>query len=191
MTSEVPYKVTAVSDGVELRHYPRHVTADFRVQANAENAGNKAFRPLASYINGKNRSRQSLSMTAPVLQADGERLGMTAPVLQESSAGETWVVSFVLPESRPLAAYPEPLDERIVLREVPAHDSAAIRWTGRWTYRSVQDHTKKLLAVMKEMNWPASGRPVWARYDPPWKPFFLRRNEVLINVASSETGAVG
>jgi hypothetical protein len=26
------------------------------------------------------------------------------------------------------------------------------------------------------------GSPVWARYDPPWKPWFLRRNEVLIEV---------
>lgn len=26
------------------------------------------------------------------------------------------------------------------------------------------------------------GEPVWARYDPPWKPWFLRRNEVLLEI---------
>jgi hypothetical protein len=32
----------------------------------------------------------------------------------------------------------------------------------------------------------AHGEPIWARYDPPWKPWFLRHNEVLIPV---EAGA--
>jgi hypothetical protein len=27
-----------------------------------------------------------------------------------------------------------------------------------------------------------AGAPVWARYDPPFMPWFLRRNEVLIPV---------
>jgi hypothetical protein len=26
------------------------------------------------------------------------------------------------------------------------------------------------------------GEPIWARYDPPWTPWFRRRNEVLIAV---------
>jgi hypothetical protein len=188
MTAEVPYHVRATHGGVELRHYPRHVTADVEVRASADKAGNRAFRTLASYINGQNRAKQSLAMTAPVLQESGERLAMTAPVLQESLQDELWVISFVLPESRPLAQYPEPLDDRITLREVPAHESAAIKWTGRWTYRSVEEHTQELLDVMRRMKWSASGTPIWARYDPPWKPFFLRRNEVLIHVADRETG---
>jgi hypothetical protein len=38
-------------------------------------------------------------------------------------------------------------------------------------------------------NWIASqsltvvGEPAWARYDPPFKPWFLRRNEILVPVA--------
>ena len=185
MTAEVPYEVIATADGVELRRYPRHVTADVKVKGSAGSAGNKAFRPLASYINGKNQAQQSLPMTAPVLQEDGEKLGMTAPVLQERD-DKAWVVSFVLPGSRSLAEYPKPLDDRIQLREVPTHEAAAIRWSGRWTYSSVQEHTQELLDVMQEMSWLAEGSPVWARYDPPWKPFFLRRNEVIIKVADSE-----
>jgi hypothetical protein len=26
------------------------------------------------------------------------------------------------------------------------------------------------------------GEPIWARYDPPWKPWFMRRNEILIPI---------
>jgi hypothetical protein len=27
-----------------------------------------------------------------------------------------------------------------------------------------------------------NGEPIWARYDPSWSPWFLRRNEVLVAV---------
>jgi len=27
-----------------------------------------------------------------------------------------------------------------------------------------------------------SGKPMWARYDPPWKPGFPHRNEVLVPI---------
>jgi hypothetical protein len=30
----------------------------------------------------------------------------------------------------------------------------------------------------------ATGEPVFAYYDPPWTPGFMRRNEVMIPVAS-------
>jgi hypothetical protein len=30
------------------------------------------------------------------------------------------------------------------------------------------------------------GEPVWARYNPPFTPWFLRRNEILIPVDSGE-----
>jgi hypothetical protein len=34
----------------------------------------------------------------------------------------------------------------------------------------------------------AIGEAEWARYDPPFKPWFLRRNEVLIPVETIEAG---
>jgi hypothetical protein len=30
------------------------------------------------------------------------------------------------------------------------------------------------------------GPPRWLRYDPPFKPWFLRRNEVVVDVAEPE-----
>jgi len=35
---------------------------------------------------------------------------------------------------------------------------------------------------MSENELQAAGEPVWARYDPPFKPWFMRRNEILIPV---------
>ena len=34
-----------------------------------------------------------------------------------------------------------------------------------------------------------AGPPVYARYDPPWTPWFLRRNEVLVPLADPAPGS--
>jgi hypothetical protein len=33
---------------------------------------------------------------------------------------------------------------------------------------------------MLKHGYTAAGKPIWARYDPPFMPWFMRRNEVLI-----------
>jgi effector-binding domain-containing protein len=188
VTEQQKYEVLETFDGVEIRHYPVCTVADVRVRGSAESAGNAAFRPLVSYISGRNRGARKLAMTAPVTQTAGEKLAMTAPVRQEaavgdeSAAGDEWVVSFVLPGGGRPSDYPEPLDPQVSLRELPAHDAAAVRWSGRWTSANVASHTERLLIALAEAPWQVTGPTVWARYDPPWMPPFARRNEVLVPV---------
>lgn len=152
----------------------------------AARAGNIAFRPLVRYISGANRSTRKLAMTAPVLQEPvAEKLAMTAPVLQEAADEDSWVVSFVLPGEGTVADYPEPTDPAVSLRQLPAHDAAAIRYSGRWTAANVDKHTATLLGSVADAGWTVAGSPRWARYDPPWKPAFARRNEVIVPLAAT------
>ena len=54
-----------------------------------------------------------------------------------------------------------------------------MRYSGRWSagnYRRALDRLERTLA---EEGFVPVGEPVWARYDPPFKPWFLRRNEIL------------
>ena len=185
MTEQQRYRVLqTMRDGVELREYAHCVVADVVVMGSQESAGNKAFRPLASYIGGKNQTRESLAMTAPVIQeARSEKLAMTAPVIQESAGDGQWTVSFVLPGARALADYPIPDDPRVQLRELPQETAAAVRWSGRWTSGNVAARTDALLRCIADAGWEPAGPPRWARFDPPWKPFFARRNEVVIPVS--------
>ena len=41
----------------------------------------------------------------------------------------------------------------------------------------------ELRAAMEKEGLRAVGEPVWARYDPPFMPWFLRTNEILVEIA--------
>jgi hypothetical protein len=183
VTEQQEYRVLETYGAVELREYADCVVADVVVDGSAEEAGNRAFRPLVSYIGGSNQSSASLAMTAPVIQqASSEKLAMTAPVIQQALDADRWTVSFVLPGDRPLAEYPVPTDPRVSLRAVPGETAAALRWSGRWTSGNVARRTEELLQAMADAGWVAAGDPRWARFDPPWIPPFARRNEIVIPV---------
>jgi hypothetical protein len=126
-------------------------------------------------------------MTAPVTQEGAsEKIAMTAPVTQESD-GASYRICFVMPASYALADLPEPSDPRVVLREEPARIMAAVRYRGFWTESRYRENLARLRDWIARQGWVESGAPpVWARYDPPFMPWFLRRNEVLIALAPSE-----
>lgn len=183
MTEQQAYRVVETHGDVELREYAACVVADVIVTGSAEQAANSAFRPLFNYISGANRTASSIAMTAPVIQqAAGEQLAMTAPVLQESAGPEQWTVSFVLPGSRPIEDYPAPTDPQVTLRAIPAERAAALRWSGRWTSGNISKRTDELRRAIAAAGWQLAGEPRWARFDPPWKPPFARRNEIVIPV---------
>lgn len=183
MTEQQEYRVLKARGDVELREYAPCVVADVVVSGSAEQAGSAAFRPLFQYISGANRGAEPLEMTAPVIQQPtSERLAMTAPVIQEAAGADEWTVSFVLPAGRSLPEYPVPADPRVSLRSVPGETAAAIRWSGRWTASNIARRTASLRQAIAAVGWQESGQPRWARFDPPWKPAFARRNEIVIPV---------
>lgn len=183
MTEQQEYRVLKSRGVVELREYAPCVVADVVTSGSAEQAGSAAFRPLFEYISGANRGAEPLEMTAPVIQQPtSERLAMTAPVIQEALGADEWIVSFVLPGGRSVSEYPIPTNSRVSLRAVPGETAAAIRWSGRWTPSNIARRSEDLRRVMAEAGWQESGEPRWARFDPPWKPPFARRNEIVIPV---------
>jgi hypothetical protein len=107
---------------------------------------------------------------------------MTAPVTQSAAQGG-YVVQFVLPRGVTLDSAPEPLDARVSLREVPAHRVAVIRFSGLWTDANYNQHLAELQQSLRSANETWSGEPVYARYDAPFMPWFLRRNEIWLDVA--------
>ena len=174
------YEVTEKIGEVEIRQYAPYLVAETRVDGSLEDAGNQGFRILAKYIFGDNRGKQKIAMTAPVSQekTDGIKIAMTAPVTQ-TRAGEQFTIQFMMPSEHSLETLPEPNDSRIEIREMPGRRLAAIRYSGRWSEKNYEENLKGLLETLSREGYEPEGQPVWARYDPPFKPWFMRRNEIL------------
>ena len=121
-------------------------------------------------------------MTAPVSQeTSSEKIPMTAPVNQER-VGSKWRITFLMPFTYSMETLPEPLDSRVELRRVPGRLMATLRYSGTWSRDHYKDKEAHLMSMVEERGLKPVGEPVFARYNPPFTPWFLRRNEVLIPV---------
>jgi len=179
---EAAYKVFKKDNKFEIRDYSPHVVAETIVEGDLEVVGNKAFNRLFHYISGGNRSRDKVAMTAPVSQEPlGDKIKMTAPVGQQRFQGK-WAVSFTMPSSYTLETLPAPEDPEVTLRQVPARRMATVRYSGFWSEKGYLQHKLELESWIHGKGLTIVGDPVWARYNPPFTPWFLRRNEILIPV---------
>ena len=179
---EPDFEVIKKFDNVELRQYAPYVVAEVVLNATAQEAGSQAFPILAGYIFGKNKGEKKFAMTAPVTQTVAPmRMDMTAPVTQAAVAGGM-LVQFVLPKGVTLATAPEPVDPRVQLRLVPAGTWAVIRYSGTWSQANYLEHLDQLKAALKTAGVATQGEPVLARYNPPFTPWFMRRNEIWLSL---------
>ena len=106
---------------------------------------------------------------------------MTAPVGQQP-AQEKWAVSFMMPAEYTLGTLPAPADPKVTLRPVPARRVAAVRYSGFWSQARYLKFKAELESWIRAKGLTVAGDPIWARYNPPFTPWFLRRNEILIPV---------
>ena len=165
---EPTYTTLRTLNDIELREYAAYTVAEVLVNADASDAGNRAFPILAGYIFGKNKSGHSFAMTAPVTQ---------------SAAAGGFMVQFVLPKGVTVANAPEPLDARVMLREVAPQRVAVIRYSGFWSESNYNEHLAKLQSGLRAADIAWTGEPVYSRYDGPMTPWFLRRNEIWLQLA--------
>jgi hypothetical protein len=165
------YEVERRIGEIEVRRYEPYVVAETCVGGSLERAGTGAFRRLAGYIFGGNKTAAGGST----------KIAMTTPVTQERF-GDEFRVRFMMPSEYDIESLPAPSDDRVRLAQVGARRLAAIRYRGRWSKAGYERHLAELQAVLAVNGLTAHGEPIWARYDPPWTPWFLRRNEVLVAV---------
>ena len=166
-SEEAEYTLIVKEGDFEVRSYAPQVLAETQVKGGFGNVGNKAFMRLFKYITGNNTSQQKIAMTSPVTQ-------------QQSK--DSWVISFTMPATATLETLPIPNDSQVTLRQIPARHLAVIRYSGLWTEKGYLENKARLERWLKEKSYTVIGEPVWARYNPPFKPWFLRRNEVLIPI---------
>jgi hypothetical protein len=190
---EPTYEVVKSYPELELRRYEPFLVAETEVDGDFDEVGSQAFRILAAYIFGENKSQAKMEMTAPVNQrpaaGEGEKMAMTAPVSQRSKGSggsDTFVLSFVMPSGYSLDSLPVPLDPRVLLREEPAKLMAVRSYSGRWTEANYRENESLLLAAVEKAGLTPVAAPVYARYNSPFSLPFLRRNEAMVEVSGVE-----
>jgi hypothetical protein len=179
-TEEPSYTVVRSYDSFEVRQYEAYIVAETLAHGAADEAGSQGFKVLAGYIFGGNKGARKIAMTAPVAQTP-TRIAMTAPVLQSASDG-AYVIQFAMPREWTLETLPEPTDASVRLRPMPARTLAVIGYSGTWSQSRYEEHLKKLQDGLVQAGLSSQGAPFWARYDPPWTPWFLRRNEIWLTL---------
>jgi hypothetical protein len=183
MSIEEPkYSVLTKDHDFEIRLYQPTIVAETVVDtSDFDQASNEGFRRLADYIFGGNKVQEKVKMTSPVTTEQSLKIAMTAPVETEQR-GTSVRVAFTMPSEYTLETLPVPNDSRVTLHQTMARKVAAIKFTGRWTEENFREHTDELTTWIQKEGLKISGAPIVARYNPPFWPAFLRRNEILIPV---------
>jgi hypothetical protein len=181
-TEEARYQVIESHDTIELRDYLPMIVAETQTTGDRETAIKAGFRIIADYIFGNNQPERKVEMTAPVIQQASQKIPMTAPVLQQSDNGR-WDVRFVMPASFTMATLPRPNNPLVTLRQISAHRYAVIRFSGWASTDSLKEETDTLMAFVRARQLNMQSSPIYGFYDPPWTLPFLRRNEVMVEVA--------
>jgi len=194
------YDVVERIGPVEIRRYGPCLAAETTVRAESEaKARDQAFRTLAAYIFGQNRTKADLAMTAPVatraagrelaMTALGEtrdaaqEIAMTAPVATASREPGSYTQRFFLPKAITRETAPVPLDPRVTIVDLPEEMVAALTFSGRWGEAELAEKKRALLRALAASSWQAAEQPGTLFYDPPFTIPFLRRNEVAVRVA--------
>jgi hypothetical protein len=166
----IPYVVRGKTGEIEFRQYPPLVLAT------VDNSKNDSgFNLLFAYISGSNKAHNTISMTAPVITS--QTIAMTAPVLSNASS-----MSFVMPAGKLREEIPDPLDNRVRIETLPEREIAVIRFNGYASQDDVNAVESRLREGLKNAGVTTAGLPFLMRYNPPWTPGFLRRNEVGIEI---------
>ena len=169
-TEEPEYEVLRKTDAYEIRKYAPYIVAEVDVEGDAGSAGGKAFRILAGYIFGDNQ--------------DDERMNMTAPVESQQAASDTdlHTYAFVMESKYTMETLPRPNDSRIRLKRVEPKTVAAVRYSGRWTDKNYRRHLAEFERALSSDGVATQGEPMLARYDSPFTPWFMRRNEIMLEI---------
>jgi hypothetical protein len=170
MVEQAKYETLKKIGKTEIRRYPRLVIA--RVDGYGDGGVNLLFR----FITENNQKKSDIAMTAPVVS---EQIAMTAPVLSETGS-----IAFIMPEGFTLETTPKPLDNRVKIEEIPERVVATLRFSGRWSNSIFKKKSKEMLKELTEAGIKTAGNLFSMRYNGPFTPWFLRRNEVAIAVES-------
>ena len=148
--------------GFEIRKYGAMTVVSTKKSISKKNdEKDSRFMRLFRYIDKSNNKEKKIAMTTPVF------MGM------KGNEGE---MSFGLPREIAEQGAPLPSSDSLYIARIKSGKS----WKENIAAKALQAKIHKA-----GLNADKNSKPIFAYYDPPWIPIFLRRNEVLIKINSS------
>ena len=164
-----PYKVVRADGKFELRDYPSLAVVETPMAASG-NSDDGSFMRLFRFITGANEAKQKIAMTTPVFMS-GHDTNRT--------------MAFVLPAKVNATTAPKPADGAVAVRELPGGRFAVLRFSGGRNAQREAETLARLQVWLAAQGLKTAASPVYGYFDPPWTPSFLRRNEVMLGVATA------
>lgn len=169
------FKILKRTRAYEIREYPPFLVAETNMDrtpssgveggVNPAGAGNNAFNTLAGYIFGKNEGEEKMAMTTPVFTTDTGRM------------------QFVIGNKYKDSGMPAPSSADVNTKEANGGLYIVSSFSGLALEVDVSREYENLKSIMyRDGLIPGEGW-ILARYNDPFTPPGVRRNEVLIPVA--------
>jgi hypothetical protein len=170
MVEKIQYELIKKIDKFEIRKYPEMILAV--VEGYKDDS---AFNLLFNYIRGNNTKKQKIPMTAPVITS--EDIPMIAPVISKEK-----YMAFVLPSYYKKETVPIPKNTEIKIEIQKNKTFAVLKFSGKTNDKVVQDQINKLMNFCKNNNIKTRDDPKLMRYNSPFTPGFIRKNEVAVEI---------
>jgi hypothetical protein len=170
MVEKVKYDIIDKINDIEIRKYPELILAVVE-----EYNENNEFGLLFNYISGNNKAQKKIEMTAPVITS--EKIKMTAPVITQKN-----YMAFIMPSIYNKDTIPIPLNPKVKIKIEHERILAVIRFSGYANTNRVDKNQKKLFEALRFNNIKIKGDPILMRYNSPFAPGFIRRNEIGVEI---------
>jgi len=158
------YKVVESFDGFEIRKYEPFLIVSIKTE---KMVGSQGFRYLFNYISGDNK--------------EGKEIPMTAPVLNRISVEEA-SMAFVMPEEFSKENIPKPLQEELLIKEMPSGYYAVLSFKGFNNQLKIEQKIKAFEDLLEKEKLEKQSDFYLARFDPPFTLPPLRKNEILVRI---------
>ncbi|HBB52678.1 MAG TPA: hypothetical protein DCZ80_02085 [Legionellales bacterium] len=167
-TYEEPiYRMIFRQKPYEIREYEEMMVVASDQTGSRKRGIREGFKLLFAYISGANAAKQKISMTTPVMQI---------------GTSDFWTVEFVLPRYLGDKDIPRPTHTSVKIKKIQKGRYAVIRFSGLIREKQLNQKLEDLKLFIIQHDCKIKHSPIFAFYDPPWTPSFLKRNEIWIQV---------
>ncbi len=165
-----PYQVVRAVGKFEVRDYPALTVVETTMTRSGK-AADGSFNRLFGFITGRNEAQQKIAMTTPVFMScnDSNR-----------------TMAFVLPAKMNATQAPQPTEDSVAVRDLPAGRFAVLQFSGGRSELHEGEALDRLKTWMAAAGLRVLSPPVYGYFDPPWTPAFLLRNEVMLRTEGGQ-----